>query len=63
MSEDNYNNDTVPPENYELWDEEHEHLRCPFCDGRVLRVGTYGECTDCGERFRKQSTEGDRNVE
>ncbi|WP_165874826.1 hypothetical protein [Natrarchaeobius oligotrophus] len=44
---------TVPPENYELWDEKREELRCPFCDGRILRIGNYGECTDCGERFRK----------
>lgn len=52
--------DTVPPENYELWDEEREELRCPFCDGRILRIGTYGECTECGERFEKQGPEADR---
>ncbi|WP_160164238.1 hypothetical protein [Natrialba taiwanensis] len=44
----------VPPEDYKLWDEEREELRCPFCDGRILRIGTYGECTDCGEGFKKQ---------
>ncbi|GAB3669507.1 hypothetical protein GCM10028856_17090 [Halopiger thermotolerans] len=58
-SSDGTERSAVPPENYELWDEDREELRCPFCDGRILRVGRYGECTDCGERFRKQQPDTD----
>lgn len=41
---------------YELWDENEGQYRCPFCDSRILRVGTYAECTDCGEQFRKTNS-------
>ena len=48
----------VPPENYELWDDEREQYRCPVCDSRVLRIGEYAECTDCGRSFyRSQDTD------
>jgi len=51
---------TVAPENYSLWDDEEKEYRCPFCDSRMLRVGNYAECTDCGERFsRSQDTDTD----
>lgn len=48
--------DGVPPEGYELWDEEREQYRCPFCDGRLLRVGNVAECLECGESFKKRES-------
>lgn len=45
----------VPPEGYRLYDEETGKYWCPFCGSRILRVGDYAECTDCGERFRRGS--------
>lgn len=52
----------VPPEDYELWDEEREQYRCPVCDERVLRIGDYAECTDCGRSFyRSQDSDTDRD--
>lgn len=44
---------SVPPEGYELWDDEEEKFICVKCDSRLLRIGDYAECTNCGAKFRR----------
>lgn len=48
----------VEPEGYVLWDEDRGQYRCPFCDGRLLRVGDFAECLECEENFKRADTEG-----
>lgn len=48
---------TVPPEGYELWDEEQGKYICAKCDSRLLRIDGYAECSNCGAQYRR--LEGD----
>lgn len=47
----------VPPDGYELYDEESGKYICPHCQSRLLRIGDYAECTNCGEQFRRKEEE------
>lgn len=55
MSEKETKHKGVPPEGYELYDHDEGKYFCPFCDGRMLRVGNTAECTECGEKFKRRT--------
>ena len=49
---------TAEPPGYELFDEETGKYWCPFCEGRLLRIGDYAECLKCGEAFSRDGSGG-----